>query len=688
MLRPTWSRKWILIAALPTAFLLGGAAFVLLIFIRAQHSLERAGVALAQEGRYSAKLEPLAPVENAGFEAIASPARYVSGAMYQGKLYVSGPAGLYVFGSGEGFGDSLLKSYRVGLDLPAAPLGALAVGRLRGAAEPELLIATSGAGVLIFSGGHTGDGSGSLRQLLPADADARSVTALLPLATGELLVGTARRGLLVWRGGDVEEAKGGALESFSQATVGLAVTALAADGSGFWVGTRNQGLRHCHGGQVDSFETAEGQTGLPDNRIDAIAVRGDRVFAGTPLGVAEFDGGRPARVLARNLFANAIFADASGLAVGTLDEGIRRVALDAGRRPGVSTGPNDRLAMTDETPEPAEQFVPMPEEGDSAAPLLAVMRDGVRREQAGGGWAPLISDSEPAKTAKLTDGNISALAFDVDGRLWVGFFDRGLDILAASGDAMIHREDDRLFCVNRIVLDPRRGTMAVATANGLVLFDRGGKPRQVLTHKDGLIADHVNDVAFSGDSLVAATPAGVTFVDAAGARSLYAFEGLVNNHVYALGARPGGDVLAGTLGGVSMLQHEAVVRNLTTSNSALKHNWVTAIVPLNVDAHSEWLVGTYGAGVMRMDGEGRLSAMDGVTKPMVVNPNAMLVTSAHVFAGTLSDGLWVCSRSTGRWRQVVGGLPSLNVTALAERNGEVYVGTENGLVRIAESRLD
>jgi hypothetical protein len=48
--------------------------------------------------------------------------------------------------------------------------------------------------------------------------------------------------------------------------------------------------------------------------------------------------------------------------------------------------------------------------------------------------------------------------------------------------------------------------------------------------------------------MVLATPAGLTFVDADGARSLYAFEGLVNNHVYALGVQDK-TLLAGTLGG-------------------------------------------------------------------------------------------------------------------------------------------
>jgi len=91
---------------------------------------------------------------------------------------------------------------------------------------------------------------------------------------------------------------------------------------------------------------------------------------------------------------------------------------------------------------------------------------------------------------------------------------------------------------------------------------------------------------------------------------------------------------------------------------------------------------------MQLDGDGRFTPMEGATRDMIVNPNAMLATDTHIFAGTLGDGLWVWSRASGRWKQVTAGLPSENVTALAERGGEVYVGAENGLVRIAERLLE
>ena len=123
----------------------------------------------------------------------------------------------------------------------------------------------------------------------------------------------------------------------------------------------------------------------------------------------------------------------------------------------------------------------------------------------------------------------------------------------------------------------------------------------MLTRADGLIADHVTDIVSYRDGLALATPAGLTFLDASGARSMYAFHGLVNNHVYALGVS-GDELLAGTLGGLSLLNKGDVTANFTTTTSNLKHNWITAIVPLDSDSlDAKWMVGTYGAGVLSLD---------------------------------------------------------------------------------------
>ena len=49
----------------------------------------------------------------------------------------------------------------------------------------------------------------------------------------------------------------------------------------------------------------------------------------------------------------------------------------------------------------------------------------------------------------------------------------------------------------------------------------------------------------------------------------------MNNHVYTVATR-GTQTVAGTLGGVSVLDDDAVRANYTTANSHLKHNWITA----------------------------------------------------------------------------------------------------------------
>jgi ligand-binding sensor domain-containing protein len=243
-------------------------------------------------------------------------------------------------------------------------------------------------------------------------------------------------------------------------------------------------------------------------------------------------------------------------------------------------------------------------------------------------------------------------------------------------------EDEHVFCVNRIFPDPKTGAIDVATANGLVRFDDAGTEQQVLTRADGLIADHVTDIVSYRDGLALATPAGLTFLDASGARSMYAFHGLVSNHVYALGVS-GDELMAGTLGGLSLLNKGDVMVNYTTTSSNLTHNWITAVVPVG----SDWMVGTYGAGILGLDRSGRFHSFEIGSGHFEVNPNAMLVAKDYVMAGTLGEGLYFYDRQSSRWSVIREGLPSLNVTALATANGFIYVGTDNGLVRIPEQKL-
>lgn len=651
----------LLLVAIPVILLVTAAAVV---FWSAQRALTRSAAIASTQHQVGFTLRPLdlsaTQASNIGFELVATPDDFTCGAVLDGTLYLAGPSGLTVVAA-----DGTRRlTLRTGIELPVAPIVAVIAGRLRGAAGTQILLATSGAGVLLLD--PSPRGAPTLHQLLPDSVDARDVTGLLTMPSGDLLVGTRHDGVLFFDGATL--APYGHLPAAD-------ITALAAvDSTSVLVGTRNTGVFYVHAGTSEHADVAGG---LPDNQIESLAIANGKAFAGTPLGIAEFDLNqptfKPSRTLAPGLFAHTLAATGAELLAGTLDQGIERIAFDTRARIRTSALPLDPVAQPYHR---VDAFL----SGGSFA-----LADGMLLAHAGTGWRPAL----PAASATLTDRNISALAFAPDGSLYVGFFDRGLDILgAATGERSRHLEDDHLFCINRLVLDPVRQTIAAATANGLVLFDRQGMPRQTLTRRDGLISDHVTDIAFTRTGTTVATPAGLTFISPAGMESLYAFQGLVNNHVYTIATGANDRLLAGTLGGISLLDANAVRRNFTATNSDLKHNWITALAPA---AQGGWLVGTYGAGVMMLSADGNaFSTIDlpaGTARDLVINPNALLVTRDHVYAGTLGRGMLVFDTAANRWSVIDKGLPSLNVTAFAERDGVLYIGTENGLVRIPEARL-
>jgi len=609
---------------------------------------------------------------NPGFEAIGTPAVFKSIATYAGKLYLSGPQGLSVYSVN---GD-LERVYHVGNELPTAALGKMAVGMVAGARQPELLIATDGAGVLAF------DGQG-FRQIVSSTTEARRITALLPLSSGRLLLGTPKLGVLVF--------DGKRLKRFHPSLDNYYVTALAGNESSFSVATLNDGLLLWRGGETTHLGEEQG---LPDRRVESVAVYDNRTYAGTPMGVAEVRDGKVQRVLASGEFAHALLLDGDQLFVGPMDSPITRLRLSeigngiSARRP-IAALTAGKQSEAEQPRAKNKKPAAVEARNDVAAPAVeeflasgenryALTGSGLLQLGADGAWRKILS----AGAAQLTDRNISSLAVTSDGRLWVGYFDRGLDILSATGGNAIHVENEQVFCINRILENSQQGEVAVATANGLVLFSRDGRPRQVLGKDAGLIANHVTDIVLDREGMVLATPAGITFLEPGGAHSMYAFQGLVNNHVYALGAS-GNQVVVGTLGGISLLQSGIVQQNLTVANSGLKHNWITALAPVGGD----WLVGTYGAGIQRLSANGQVTQTDASTPGMIVNPNAMATDGNIVVAGTLGQGLLVGDHTGTRWRTITAGLPSLNVTAVTIDHGQVYVGTENGLVRIAEDKL-
>ena len=637
------SRSLLLSVAIVSTALLAAAT---LFSLHLEHTVSRTTLEVRRAHELGFTLERLTLPPNSGFAPLLAAADLHAAAQLGDHIFLSGSGELFDFTSSG----ALAKRYHVGTNLPSFPLGQITTGRLHNNTAPQLLIATSGAGLLILD-----PSSGNLQQLLPNASNLRDITAVAALPNGDLLLGTRRSGVLRF--------DGETLSLYRPEYRNVAVTTILPTADSVWVGTQADGLLITRAGVTQHL-----QAEMPDPHVEALTAHGYRVFAATPDGVAEFQDGKLARTLAPGIFAHALFADDHELTIATLEGDTVSVPLEAAH---AQVAPSAQP-----TSDNTQQFLSLP------GGLYAVRPHGLFR-RTGAVWSPAL----PVPSATLTDRNIAALAFAADGGLWVGYFDQGLDLLSANLDNPHHLEDDHLFCINRISMDPKRGTMAVATANGLVLFDRAGRPRQVLGTRDGLISEHVTDIAFSDKTMTLATPAGLTFISSSGVESLYAFQGLVNNHVYSIAASPDGRLLAGTLGGLSLLEHASVLSNLNASNSHLRHNWISAVLPLPGFAGGGYLLGSYGGGLMQLTGAAQVATMPGAPQSAVINPNALLSTASHVFAGSLGQGLWSFGRTSGRWQQIVAGLPSLNVTALAAHDGQLFVGTDNGLVHIAEAQL-
>ena len=109
---------------------IAGAAILAVICCVVVWRVERALQASTQEAVLKevlgVEVRALGREPNPGFEAISSPAIYKSAVIYQGRICLAGPAGLYTYSiNGE-----QERVYRAGIDLRAAPLGEMAVGVL------------------------------------------------------------------------------------------------------------------------------------------------------------------------------------------------------------------------------------------------------------------------------------------------------------------------------------------------------------------------------------------------------------------------------------------------------------------------------------------------------------------------------------------------------------------------------
>lgn len=559
--------------------------------------------------------------------------------------------------------------------------------------------------VVALPGGlYAAGGFGVARLETPPDARAAGFDRIdisMPLPTRraralsawrtDLAAGLDLEGLFVYRDGSWSEVRSG----FGRLHVRALVETAAGE---LWIGAREglfrmgfgertmtrlhrspvrslaaaDGGRLVSGGETGLFLTQGGVTapmrieGLDPTWIEGLAVFDRRIYAVTPVGllgesadgvmrpVLNGDGVGSIAVLGDRLFAAADSPEAS----------LRR--FDAQGR-----------LQVEQLPSPARRVFAVDDR------LMADTENGLA-ERSGETWRVR---SGRLHEESFGHAHVGALASYRD-RLVVGFFDGGLAQLApvsplgvpslpriALQDVpMILRPlatapSPQVWAVNDLL--DAGGVLHIASLRGAFRFD-GSR----ITAVEGSGAAF--SLAQTGGGVAIGYGEGVLLPER---KLLSAFHGLPGNQATALAAAEGG-LLVGTPSGLGYVEDRKVRWRVASGEGKLPHPWVTAILPMEGSV----LIGTYGGGLAR-----RVGAMSGPgewrpfleTEGLKINTGCLIRVAANgrVYAGTDGTGLFRLSIDGTRFEPLKLSLPSQRVTALFERDGFLYIGTDEGLTR-------
>ena len=167
---------------------------------------------------------------------------------------------------------------------------------------------------------------------------------------------------------------------------------------------------------------------------------------------------------------------------------------------------------------------------------------------------------------------------------------------------------------------------------------------------------------FSGDYI--ATAKGLAFRENGKFRVLSTVQNLPNNSTYTT-LKIGAKLYVGTLGGLTEIENNRVVRTFKSSNSNLTTDWVTALCYTG----GRIFIGTYGGGVFELLPSGEIRSFESEAGKFVVNPNAIFADGERLYIGTLT-GAKILDIQSGEWQTVKEVLPSEIVTGIAGKRGK------------------
>lgn len=562
--------------------------------------------------------------------------------------YVATAGGLLVYDE-QG---ALRHHYTIIDGLPSLDLVALAVYRDR------LFIGSAGGGLASFDG----------RDFTVYQFEQPAVRQVSALAVEDeqLVIGSFDNGLFSFDG-----------EKFTRRDfikpIGQITTLLPHAGR-LYVGTHANGL---HIWQEGRWRQISAQEGLASNRITALLGHERGVIAATDFGVVLVSGEGQVRPLNATPNITSLVRAQDRVWAGLFTGGLVEIdtsgttgnrGLFSSKPQGLTAG-NTRLWLSDEKT------------------LFALTREGLARADLTRAQMEFANFGALPAAAPLAAAHISALALDEQGRLWIGYFDRGIDIFnTETMETITHIEDQSVREINYIRRDEETGSMLVATAAGLAVFDAQLQYRMI-DERAGISSNAVAHVAImpaadtraDNRQLVLATGRGLTLLQGAVARTPIS---LPNNYLYT-SALLGRRLFLGSLGGLIEMEGLRAVRTFTNSNSKLSHNWINALVAVNGTLY----IGTNGGGVDALLPSGELINYAGEIGKFDVNPNAMHSDGNRLYVGSLGNGVYVLDLASREWQRLRRGLTALDVGAIASDERYIYFGTSNGLARFERRSL-
>ena len=618
----------------------------------------------------------LRPPATDGLTLFSNSTAIRSVADFQGNRYFATPGGLIaVNASGSEERYSTLEG------LPENDLTSLATFRER------LFVGTATSGLLAFDGE-------SFTRYSFEQPRALSISVLVS-TDNELLIGTFDQGIFEYDGNTFTRRFNSA-----QGADFKKVTSLLPFESRLYVGTQDKGLFVWREAVIDHIGT---DRGLPSPRVTGLQEIPPRlagvgsIAVATDFGLVALDEDDQVKPLSSQPNITSIAVSDGKLWAGLFNGGVVEITQNGSR------------AVPVRSPEmPTSIGAGLPSSSPASVVaiggrLVAMTEAGAFERERSSTGLSFTALTRTRSLAELSGRHITSVTVDGSGDLWVGYFDRGLDILSPeSGERITHLEDESLREINSILVDEQDEQVLVGTSAGLVAIATSGKRTVFTKEKDGLVSDSVSHISIQkspahvasvdpdripavaplSTSLIIVTGGGLTEMSGGRTRSITAFHGLPSNHLYT-SAVDGSRLFAGSLAGLVELEGLRVIRSYKTSNSSLSHDWVTALV----NAEGTLYIGTNGGGVDALLPTGEWVSFASELGRFEVNQNAMYFDGERLYTGTTDRGMLVYNVAAQRWKRISDGLPSQNVTAIVSDDRFVYVATLNGLMRIEKRVL-